>query len=93
MSVMNPNESSRTWRHYSRTPAVEMYLSDRDGRAGALVGERAAGFPLVVHPCEVETPIDASSLKDSVGANSSSISPPSIDATPALNSKGTTPNR
>jgi pilus assembly protein CpaE len=62
MSVINPNESSRTWRHYSRTPAVQLFVSDTDGRAGALVGEHAAGFPLSVHPCDPATEIDPASL-------------------------------
>jgi len=62
MTALNPNESSRTWRHYSRTPAVQLFVSDQDGRAGALVGERAAGFPLAVHPCEPDAEIDPSGL-------------------------------
>ena len=62
MSVINPNESSRSWRHYSRTPAVQLFVSDRDGRLGTLVGEHAAGFPLTVHPCEPATDIDPASL-------------------------------
>jgi len=62
MSVINPNESSRTWRHYSRTPGVQLFVSDADGRAGALVGEHAAGFPLTVHPCEPTADIDPASL-------------------------------
>lgn len=62
MSVINPNESSRTWRHYSRAPAVQLLVSDADGRAGALVGEHAAGFPLSVSPCDPEAEIDPASL-------------------------------
>lgn len=62
MTAMNPNESSRTWRHYSRTPSVQLYVADQDGRAGALVGQRAAGFPLSVHPCEPASQIDPASL-------------------------------
>lgn len=62
MSVINPNESSRTWRHYSRSPAVQLFVSDADGRAGALVGEHAAGFPLSVHPCEPTAEIDPAEL-------------------------------
>jgi pilus assembly protein CpaE len=62
MSVMNPNESSKTWRHYSRTPGVQLFVSDKDGRAGALVGEHAAGFPLSVHPCDPAAEIDPAEL-------------------------------
>lgn len=62
MSVINPNENSRTWRHYSRSPGVQLLVSDADGRAGAVVGERAAGFPLSVHPCDPAAEIDPASL-------------------------------
>jgi len=68
MSVINPNESSRTWRHYSRTPGVQLFVSDADGRAGALVGEHAAGFPLTVHPCEPTAEIDPATLNGFVAA-------------------------
>jgi pilus assembly protein CpaE len=62
MSVINPNESSRTWRHYSRFPGVQLLVSDADGRAGSLVGQHAAGFPLSVHPCDPGAEIDPASL-------------------------------
>jgi pilus assembly protein CpaE len=62
MSVMSPNESSRTWRHYSRTPGVQLFVSDNDGRAGALVGEHAAGFPLSVRPCDAAAKINPAEL-------------------------------
>src|SRR5689334_6961127 len=62
MTSMNPNESSRSWRHYSRAPAVQLFVADRDGRLGSLVGEHAAGFPLTVQPCEANTDIDPASL-------------------------------
>ena len=62
MSVINPNESSRSWRHYSRTPPVQLFVSDRDGRAGGLVGERASGFALTVHPCDPAAEIDPAAL-------------------------------
>jgi pilus assembly protein CpaE len=62
MTSMKPNESSRTWRHYGRTPPVQLYVSDQDGCAGALVGERAAGFPLSIHPCDPTAEIDPAGL-------------------------------
>src|SRR6478672_7772921 len=62
MTAMTPSENSRTWRHYSRTPPVHLFLSDSDGRAAALVGERAAGFSLSVHPCDSAAEIDPSAL-------------------------------
>src|SRR5688500_12024091 len=68
MSVMNPSEGSRTWHHYNRTPAVQLYVSDHDGCAGMLVGERAAGFPLIVNPCDPTAEIDPASLSDAAAA-------------------------
>jgi pilus assembly protein CpaE len=69
VSVMNPNDSGgRNWRHYSRTPAVQLYVSDSDGRAAGLVGERAAGFPLSVVPCDATAPIDPTGLNGAAAA-------------------------
>lgn len=62
MTSLNPNETSRSWRNYGRAPAVQLFVSDADGRAGALVGERAAGFPLSVSPCDPDADIDPASL-------------------------------
>ena len=62
MTAMTPSENSRTWRHYSRTPPVHLFLSDDNGRAAALVDERAAGFSLSVHPCDAAAEIDPSAL-------------------------------
>lgn len=62
MSVINPNESSRSWHQHSRAPSVQLYLADGDGSAGALVGQRAAGFPLTVQPCEPDSKIDPAGL-------------------------------
>jgi pilus assembly protein CpaE len=46
MSVINPNETGRTWRASTHEPAVQLYLSSVDGDAAALVNARVAGFPL-----------------------------------------------
>lgn len=62
MSVINPNESSRSWHQHSRAPAVQLYLADGDGSAGALIGQRVAGFPLAVQPCDPDAKIDPASL-------------------------------
>ena len=62
MSVINPNESSRSWHQHSRVPAVQLYLADGDGSAGALIGQRVAGFPLAVQPCDPDSKIDPASL-------------------------------
>lgn len=48
MSVINPNESQRTWQAQRREPAVPLYLADSAGDAAALVGSRIADFSLSV---------------------------------------------
>lgn len=49
MSVINPNETAKTWRAHRRQASVHLYLSGADGDAAALVGTRVAGFPLVLN--------------------------------------------
>jgi pilus assembly protein CpaE len=46
MSVINPNETARTWQASRHEPAVQLYLSGVEGDASALVNARVAGFPL-----------------------------------------------
>ena len=48
MSVINPNETGKSWRTHRREAAVQLYLSGAHGDAAALVGERIAGFPLAL---------------------------------------------
>ncbi|MFL6733749.1 MAG: CpaE family protein [Sphingomicrobium sp.] len=62
MSAMNNNDSGRGWLQHSRTPPVQLYLSDQDGNTAVLVGTKAAGFLLNVSPVAVDAPIDPSSL-------------------------------
>jgi pilus assembly protein CpaE len=49
VSVINPNETAKTWRAHRRQASVHLYLSGADGDAAALVGTRVAGFPLVLN--------------------------------------------
>ena len=46
MSVINPNETAKSWKASKREPGVQLYLSRVEGDAAALVGARVAGFPL-----------------------------------------------
>jgi pilus assembly protein CpaE len=46
VSVINPNETSLSWKTSKREHAVQLYLSSAEGDAGALVSVRVAGFPL-----------------------------------------------
>jgi pilus assembly protein CpaE len=46
VSVINPNETTKSWTAHPRIAGVHLYLSGVDGDASALVGTRVAGFPL-----------------------------------------------
>ena len=47
MSVINPNETARSWKANTTAAAVQLYLSEKEADgAAALVTEAAAGFPL-----------------------------------------------
>ena len=48
MSVINPNETSRSWRTHRHESSVHLYLSGADGDAAEFVGARVAGFPLTL---------------------------------------------
>ena len=48
MSVINPNETGKSWRTHRREAAVQLYLSGAHGDAAALVGARIAGYPLAL---------------------------------------------
>lgn len=49
MSVINPNETARSWRTHRRETSVHLYLSGADGDAAELVGARVAGFALTLN--------------------------------------------
>ena len=49
MSVINPNETVKSWRAHRRQAAVQLYLSGAAGDATALVGTRVAGFALALN--------------------------------------------
>jgi pilus assembly protein CpaE len=46
VSVINPNETSMSWKTSKREHVVQLYLSSAEGDVGALVAARIAGFPL-----------------------------------------------
>ena len=46
MSVINPNETAKSWRTHKREAVVQLYLTGAEGDAAALVGARVASFPL-----------------------------------------------
>lgn len=49
MSVINPNETAKSWTAHRRVSGVHLYLSGVDGDAAALVGTRVAGFSLALN--------------------------------------------
>ena len=62
MSVIHPNETAKSWQASKREPAVQLYLSGVEGDAGALVGERIAGFPLSLNVLSATETIDPEEL-------------------------------
>lgn len=48
MSVIKPNETTKSWQTQRREPSVHLYLSGADGDAAELVGARVAGFSLTL---------------------------------------------
>ncbi len=45
MSVLNPNETARSWQTAKREASVQLYLSGVEGDSAELAGARVAGFP------------------------------------------------
>ncbi len=62
MSVMNPNETAKSWRTSKREPTVQLYLSGVEGDAAALVAARVAGFPLSLNIVATGDAIDPDEL-------------------------------
>lgn len=46
MSVINPNETSLSWKPSQAEHGVQLYLSSAEGDPSALLGTKVAGFPL-----------------------------------------------
>jgi pilus assembly protein CpaE len=46
MSVLNPNETTKSWKASKREQGVQLYLSGVEGDAADIVTARVAGFPL-----------------------------------------------
>lgn len=68
MSVINPNETARSWRTHRREAAVQLYLSGAHGDAAELVGARIAGFPLVLNLLAETDYIDPEDLATAAAA-------------------------
>ena len=68
MSVLNPNETNRSWRTAKREAAVQLYLSGVDGDSADLVGARVAGFPLSLNVLPVTDWIDPEEISAAAAA-------------------------
>ena len=66
MSVISPNETSRSWRSSKRETGVQLYLSGIDGDSAALAGARVAGFPLAVNIVPVSDWIEPDEIAGAV---------------------------
>ena len=68
MSVINPNETAKSWQTQHREAAVHLYLTGADGDAAALVGARVAGFPLSLSLLPVTDWIDPEDVTSAAAA-------------------------
>ena len=68
MSVINPNEATKSWRAHRREEGVQLYLSGVEGDASALVGTRVAGFPLSLNLVGDADRIDLDELSSAAAA-------------------------
>ena len=62
MSVVNPNETARSWRTHRRERSVHLYMSGAQGDAAELVGARVAGFALALSLLPETDAIDPADL-------------------------------
>jgi len=68
VSVINPNETAKSWRAHQRQAAVALYLTGAEGDVAALVGTRVAGFPLTLNLIGESDRIDADDLTSCAAA-------------------------
>ena len=68
MSVINPNETAKSWRTSKREYSVQIYVSGVEGDAGALAGARVANFPLNLSIVPVTDWIDPEEISGAVAA-------------------------
>jgi pilus assembly protein CpaE len=68
MSVINPNETAKSWKTHRREATVQLYLTGAEGDAAALVGARVAGLPLNLNLVPITEWIDPEELESAVAA-------------------------
>jgi pilus assembly protein CpaE len=68
VSVLNPNETAKSWRASKPETSVQLYLSGVEGDAAELVNARVADFPLGLNVIPVTDWIDPEELKGAAAA-------------------------
>ena len=68
MSVINPNETAKSWKTSKKEHAVQLYVSGVEGDAGALAGARVCSFPLSLNIVPVTDWIDPDEISSAVAA-------------------------
>ena len=68
MTAFTPNETGKVWQANRPEAAVQLYLTGADGDAAAMVGARAAGYPLQLNIVPVTDWIDANELGSAAAA-------------------------
>ena len=68
MSVINPNETAKSWRTHRREAVVHLYLSGADGDAAELVNARVASFPVSLNIVPLADAIDPEELAGAAAA-------------------------
>src|SRR4051794_27301767 len=68
MSVINPNETARTWQATKRELGVDLYLSTVEGDSAELAGAQVSGFPLHLSIVPVTDWIDPADLSAAAAA-------------------------
>jgi pilus assembly protein CpaE len=68
VSLINPNETTSSWKASKREHAILLFLSSVDAGAAELVNATAAGFPLALNIVPAGDWIEPDSLADAAGA-------------------------
>jgi pilus assembly protein CpaE len=66
MSVINPNETAKSWKASKKEQAVQLYVSGVEGDAGALAGARVCNFPLSLSIVPVTDWIDPEEISSAI---------------------------
>ena len=68
MSVINPNETAKSWRAHRREAVVHLYLSGAEGDAAELMSARIASFPVSLNLVPLTDTIDPEDLAGAAAA-------------------------